>query len=102
MTGTIERMMNLVGGGDSNESKLRQAKFHTVFTTGVGPDALAMLLEQLGFFGKIDPADPEGVARHNVAIEILEFLGVIVADKGQPAKNVRSLVTRMLSERVKQ
>jgi len=68
-----------------------QTKFRIVFGDGLGPEVLGCLIHGMGLFELIPQNDPDAVAQHNVAVNLLRSMGVITDD------NIQRIVDALLS-----
>lgn len=78
--------------------KAAEALYRSVFASHNGLSVLSDILFKLCFMEKIE--DEAGIARHNLAIEILAMCGIIKPDEsGLHVGNMDELVGKLLSER---
>ena len=57
-----------------------KARYKLIFQSQVGTYVLANLLWAYGLFNILDAGDPEQIARHNAAIELLGLVGILRPD----------------------
>ena len=74
-----------------------ESTFRDVFSKGLGPDVLALLLEQYYFFDEIET--DEQVERHNMGIELLKWCKILHVGPDGRVDNYKQLIDQLLIER---
>jgi len=67
-----------------------RAKYHYLFSKGVGPEVLADILYNCNCLALLDPDNKEKIGEHNIGIMIMAKCGIFGADR------MKDLTMRMM------
>lgn len=88
---TDDRTILALSGELQEDLRAARIRRRGVYSTQAGLEELARQVVQLGAFSTLDPADPAMVERHNVAINILDDLGLL--DSSRIADVIRYMLS---------
>lgn len=91
-------MIDYDESGNLDVAKAARATFRSVMCSHGGLEVLGQQIQLLGLFDHIPANDPEAVARHNIAIDILDLCSVLRRNDRGEVLNMGELVRRIVGQ----